>query len=174
MLLQRHRAHADAFQNMEVDKLKCCIHRRCFYKVDARYVKAQVQHVSLLNRAGRRAYLEGLLEDNSGMFFFDGKAVCYKFLEKTLQFSRDFQGSVKGTPFSKRRSSLTSTVRNSEANQRDAVICFLERVSESTADHMPDRNEQHLPYFQKAQVFDIFLSEFSRLHSRAPPTRSYF
>ena len=40
---------------------------------------------------------------------------------------------------------------------------------------MPDREEAHLPYFEKNQVYEEFLNEYTKLQSGSKaPSRSYF
>jgi len=53
-------------------------------------------------------------------------------------FSRDLQRSVNGTKGSTKALTIRNLPRDTDAPQRDSVICFLERLSNATADQMPD------------------------------------
>lgn len=159
----------------DLDKTFCCKTRRCFSQADIVFLRSEASRVLLLSKPLRRSYLEGLHEKNSNLFFFSGKPVCYRFLECAFGFSRDLQGTVKGNKGSCRPISIKGVAKDSSASQRDSVICFMERLVDSTADMMPDTNEKHLPYFQKSAVYDLFCAEFAKLEKdKTPPTQSYF
>ena len=68
--------------------------------------------------------------------------------------------------------SLTSLNRRSDG--KDSIVCFLERLATSTADKMPDTGEQHIPFFKKDDVYDLFVQEYAKLHISSPPSKSYF
>lgn len=127
-----------------------------------------------MNAFARRTYLSGLLNDNNGQFFFNGNPVCHQFLCRTFGFSRDMQGSLKGTTYARKLKTLSGLVRDSVASKRDAIICFLERLADSTADQIPEKEEQHLLYFQKLKVYEIFVEVHRKLHRGDPPSESYF
>jgi len=138
------------------------------------FLKAEAGCVLFMNQPARRTFLTGLKEPNSNWFHFNGSPVCYRFLEKAFGFSRDTMGSVRGTPGSRVVLNPQSAGRDCSSSQRDSVVCYLERLAESTADFMPDSDETHLPYFQKVRVYEMFVLEFKRLYTVEPPSESYF
>jgi len=149
----------------------CCHRRKCFQNVDKRYLSAQAVLLASKSRKGRREYLKNLLHGDSGLFFFNGIPVCATFLEGAFRFSRYLQLSVKRTPAS---SQPNVSSRRNTSSQRDSVICFLERLAESTADAMPDSKELHLPYHQKTMVYDLFVEECKTLGSAPAASSCYF
>lgn len=162
-------------QQRDFSKEKCCARMSCFKEVDQRYLKAQCSRVLPISQQARRIYLATLLDTSTGCFKFNGNTVCYAFLEKSFGFSRDMQGSVKGTPSGRKVKTANGNLpRESDPRKRDAVICFLERLAESTADQMPDKTEQHLPYYQKGKVYELFVVEYRKLYNAYPPSESYF
>lgn len=170
-LSEKRRKAAEELDGVTLKSLICCMGRRCFQSCDDVFLKAESKRVFLLGNNERKQFLQGLFEPSSRTFMFCGKTVCYTFLEIAFGFSRDLQSRVKGTPANQVRA---ESVKVSRAAQRDSIICFLERLAESTADFMPDSAERHLPYFQKSAVYDLFVKEFRQLHKGSVPTSSYF
>jgi len=174
-LVKKRKAAVEELCDVELAKRKCCTKKCCFANTDVVFLRNEAQKVLVMSKSQRRTYLEGLLETNSNLFFFSGKPVCYSFLEGSFGFSRDMQGNVKKIGVNQNPITSNSLDRDRTAQGRDSVICFLEKLAESTADVMPDKDEQHLPYFQKSIVYDIFCEEYKKLHGdKSPPTRSYF
>ena len=57
---------------------------------------------------------------------------------------------------------------------KDAIISFLQRLSDDCSERMSDKSEYHLPFFQKREVYAHFLTEFKRLYNTTPPSPHYF
>ena len=59
--------------------------------------------------------------------------------------------------------------------KKDAIITFLTRISNATADLMPDSKERHLPFVNKLAVFHRFKTDFRNLYPcTSCPTPAYF
>ena len=137
-----------SLSSTEMKKMKCC-QQNCFSRTDCVFLSSETSRVLLWGNEDRRRYLQNLLEPSSMIFRFAGRKVCYKFLESSFKFSRHLQSSVKKSYSNGRSFCSIQTSKHLASPSRDAVICFLERFAESTADRMPDTNERHLPLFQK-------------------------
>lgn len=123
---------------------------------------------------GSSSNLRSLLEPTTNKFIFNRRFVCYKFRQKSFALSHDLQQSVKGTPLSPTQRTAQHVSGTNKCKQRDAIVCFLEGLVESTGDSMPDKYEQNLPYFQKVQVYDLFQEEFMKLYTEKAPSKIYF
>lgn len=168
------------------DKISCCKKLRCFRHSNWDYLVQKMKDVRRTTPFQRKALLKDMLcSDNS--FQFDGKKVCSTFLKSAFCFTRKMQSDIRqlGTtiaepissadPISVTSSSSKSLTTEKMSPQRDAVIVFLERLADITGDKMPDRNEFHLPFFKKCEVYEAFEIEFKELHRGAPiPSISYF
>lgn len=64
--------------------------------------------------------------------------------------------------------------RSARIVSKDAIITFLERLADSTADYMPNVSEIHIPFFRKGDVYRAFVREHSILYGSKPSTQSYF
>ena len=173
-MLERRVKFSLSLPKTDIRRIPCC-NKGCFRKTDHVFLRNEAERVLLYNRDDRRRYLHALLEPNSNRFYFSGKPVCCEFLEFSFKFSRHLQTSVKKACQNGSLPFMASPKRISGSPHRDAVICFLERLSASTADMMPDSGEKHLPLFEKKAVYEMFCDQFTLLYSnRNPPTLSYF
>jgi len=117
-------------------------------------------------------------EDN--LFLFDGNRICSRFLANGLGFSKTLQSCIKGTPSAAASGSISPMHRESRGNadRKCLIVNFLKTLAETTAQLMPDRVEQHLPFFNKSTVYRKFLEDFSHVHGKEhnplPPSESYF
>ena len=152
----------------------CCKRRQCFTQVNIAFLRAKVSKLLQSSNTSRRQYLFSLI-GSDGAFIFDGRKVCTSFLSQSFHFSRDLQSAIK-VLFKKGKvhhdPSTANIIRRSDG--KDSIICFLERLANDTADKMPDTEEQHLPFFQKKEVYELFCKEFQSLHISAPPSIPYF
>ena len=127
-------------------------------------------------------------------FYFNQKIVCVRFLKKAFRFSTVLVERSRSLSFQTDQSLqtdqhsmdngipiTTSTCVSANASigsrlspQKDAIISFLLRLSEDCSDRMPDNHELHLPFFQKKEVYQLFLNEYKKLYTHVPPTPHYF
>jgi len=107
----------------DIRRNKYCEERKCFVNTDFVFLKNEATNVLLRNRGDQWSYLEGLLEPNSGLFYFAGNPLFYRFLEYSFTFSRDPHISVKGTKGSKKVLTIRNIPRDSDAPQQDSVTC---------------------------------------------------
>jgi len=183
----------------QVRSLKCCKHLKCFQICNLTYLKEKIELLSQLSYAKRRLTLQSML-CSDGRFHYDGHVVCGTFLYKAFHFSRDLQASIKHKESSIQRP-LKNTASSSDgaadgdgiyrarASQEDpsvesyipstkgceAVVSFLERIADECGEKVPDVDEQHLPFFRKTNVYDIFCQEFHLLEERFRlPSKAYF
>lgn len=181
-LKTRRKGAAESLSEEILRRSKCCKMRRCFSRSNIPYLKAKVGIVSKLDNRERRKVLMEMLclpDHESGLqtpfFVFDGRRVCAAFLNKAFRFSRDLQCSVKMTPGSMKRTNHRDIdFHDQKTCGRDSIISFLRRLADKTAGKMPDKQEQHLPFFKKAEVYRRFEEEHAILYSTEPPTPSYF
>lgn len=150
----------------------CCI-RECFHHIHVNFLNKQRSCVLVMNQKSRREYLLCMLDRRLGVYLFDGKQVCTRFLEVAFGFSRYLQSRIVKQGYNSNCISTFSS-RVSRADSRDRVISYLNRLSERTADKMPDTGEFHLPFLQKRQVYERFLEEFSAMYRCRPPSKSYY
>lgn len=160
----------------DMSTFKCCKRQKCFRRADPDFLKEKTQRLLRMKTEERRQSLRDMMGSN-GRFLFDGNQVCANFLVRAFHFSRDLQASVRGSDANKRRVSNNiqgkkDSVRS--AKHKDAIITYLERVADNTGDQMPDRNEVHLPFFRKDDVYVHFKEEFALIHDVEPPSFEYF
>lgn len=169
---------AHAIIRKDLKLVKCCKTKQCFKRANASFLSAKITYFAKVDNNERRNGLRSMLrseENNSRKYFsFDGKRVCASFLSKAFRFSRDLQSSIKQTPASLSKELAVSCTREIESCGRDSIITFLERLARKTAGKMPDKLEQHLPFFKKSEVYVRFMEEHALLHLTVPPSPSYF
>lgn len=61
----------------------------------------------------------------------------------------------------------------SEAS-RDSIICYLERILESTGNKITSTCEHNLPFFRKIHVYENFKKYLSKIYNSEPQIWSYF
>lgn len=171
---------------------KCCKRHKCFKYVNTTFLRTKMAHYLTLATDQRRRVLEDMF-GSTGQVLFDGREVCSAFLLKAFKFSRDMQANVRASHeitmekeggdslqngnFSsslKDDSTASSAPPLKTAEGQEAIITFLERMVEDTADQMPDTGEKHLPFFRKRDVFEVFVKEHAILYRVSPPSPSYF
>ncbi len=186
-----------SLESMTEAKLRrttCCKQLKCFQRVDYQYFMHRSQQILSSCPLSRRASLQAM-QGSDNQFFFNGKRVCTRFLKNAFRFSTVLMGKdhVPTSDLSKTCQSpnhmsvqssqvvATSTYTSSSSSlqfryspQKDSIISFLLRLSEDCSERMPDKNEYHLPFFQKREVYSHFLSEFKRLYKSEPPSPHYF
>ena len=171
---QKRKKFINSLSAMDIRKKTCC-EKRCFWKTDIVFLRHEAGRVLLWNREERRKYLLSMLQANKKVYYFSGRPVCYRFLEYSFKFSRHLQSSVKKSAEEGTSVLFKGARRDAASPQRDAIICFLDRLASSTADDMPDRAEKHLPLFQKRPVYEMFCDQYDVLYpGKAFPTLSYF
>lgn len=164
----------------------CCKKLRCFRDSNWDYLVQKMKDVRRTTPIQRKALLKDMLcSDNS--FQFDGKKVCSTFLKLAFCFTRKMQSQIRqlgattsepissGDPISVTSHSSKSRLTEKMSPQRDSIVIFLERLADITGDKMPDRDEFHLPFFKKLEVYEAFEMEFKELHRGSTvPSISYF
>ncbi len=126
------------------------------------------------------------------VYSFDGRPVCHKFLRKAFHFGSNILTGVARNPdgapsVSNTQSSCTtsaavnslfrsgSVVSRSQLLKKEAVISFVKRLAEDCGDNMPHKQEIHLPFHQRKDLYPLFVKEFQRLYtSTNPASPQYF
>ena len=163
----------------KIEEGRCC-KRRCFQAVDASHLKQEISEVACMSNSKRRNVLSSMVgyeKTTTGdrkVFIFNGNVVCATFLCKAFRFSRHLQSKVKMTDRALARGHAKGTGNNILSARKDSIIIFLSRLADSTAGNMPDKSEQHLPFFKKSEVYRRYENEYSILNSTEPPSMSYF
>ena len=137
----------------------CCARKKCFQVVNKNALSQKSKEVMSMKNVDRRRALHDML-DKGNVFMFDGRPVCATFLSKAFKFSRDLQCSVKGTEksWTTRRQPVTKPGKN-KSNNRDAIVVFLRRIADQTGNSMPEKEEIHLPFYDKKEVYGIFCKQ---------------
>lgn len=158
----------------ELSQVSCCSRMQCFHKTNPEHLSVKMRRILNMNAKNRRNALRGMMVN--GAFMFDGRRVCSNFLVKAFRFSRDLQCVVKGTARANRRRVRMEEPNShlAKPNSRDRIICFLNRLAQQTGNQMPDCQESHLPFYHKAQVYEIFKEQFALLCNTPAPSPSYF
>jgi len=184
--LQKRRAELSlSSSNLQHRAWKCCKSLQCFRNVNSGFFKAQRSRVLKMLPSERKSVLSTMLRrqaiqgKSKLQFYFDGSPVCATFLRRGFGFSNDIQCAVKETPMAKGSRALVRLPKLGAAMEsRDFIRIYLSNLAASTANQMPDSNEAHLPYFQKAQVYRLFISDWDERDEYGnlllPPTFSYF
>ena len=186
----------------EIRSKKCCSTIECFRVVNLSRLRQTMESIFSSSRKTRRSILSQMYS-SSGSFFFDGQKVCSIFLIEAFRFSGELQASVRvangtttetGTMRSLNSSSASASaaldldsnhndglstavdhIESDRSVKRDAIITFLNRTANATANLMPDNSQKHLPFVNKIFVFDRFKKEFNILYpSVTCPSENYF
>lgn len=176
----------------------CCKSLNCFSHVDYDFFMIRARHILSVPASTRRTILQSFLgADNH--YFFNGRKVCVAFLKKSFHYSTELIAEVAGggrrtdpadqdysnSPAAATTRSYNVASQGSTANSsqsayqahpmRDTVVSFLLRLSEDCSEKMPDREELHLPFFRKRDVYTHFVEEFNKLYqAKDPPSSNYF
>lgn len=152
----------------------CCKRKQCFRTVNMDHMLDTAKLVMNMSQAERKKSLTNMLT-NTNVFVFDGHPVCTEFLVKAFRFSRDLQCAVKGTAGTESLQVQCSTNRDTAACRvKDAVVVFLRRIADQTANAMPNSKELHLPFYDKQEVYKLFCPQYKAIEKKKPPTLAYF
>ncbi len=176
-------------------RMVCCKSFKCFKVADYNHTIDRARYVLSASGHIRRATLNSIMSSD-GSFHFNGKEVCVRFLKGVFRFSTGLIAEVRASLSSDQRQneigsqqhfqpSFTSSSSRplsspKPAPQKEAVISFLTRLAEDCSNNMPDRNEVHLPFFNKGEVYSLFHREYKFLYcnesgsTRSTPRPSYF
>lgn len=168
--------------SIKLKELQCCRMLKCFEVANVGYLHEKIKEYRKMNVGQRKDVLNVMLSSD-GSFYFDGRAVCSTFLLKSFRFTRMMQSNIRKfrttnddmVTESAPRQGSSSSFPERCSPQRDAIVSYLERLAEDTGDRMPDRNEYHLPFFKKQDVYDAFEKDFELLHrGKQKPSPDYF
>ncbi len=182
-------------------RTKCCKQLKCFSSVQYSFFIERAQQILSVSTVTHRTILQSMLGANNN-YYFNGSKVCVAFLKKAFHYSTELiaavcrdqsnanntngndyssihnptsQRSCNGPTCSSSAQLSTSAQYEPPSRQRDAVVSFLERLSEDCSDMMPDRDEFHLRFYQKREVYGLFVDEFKKLYRTSdPPSLNYF
>ena len=160
----------------------CCKSLRCCQTVDYMFLLTRAKDIISTPVHSRRSILE-LMLNSKNEFTFNGKNVCTVFLRKAFGFGSDLIADVaRGSSGDNDIDGSTSDgeprriiAKPPRAALKDSIVSFLIRLSEDCSDKMPDKDELHLPFNQKKDVYEVFLNEFKVLYPDiTPPQKPYF
>ena len=157
--------------------MNCCVKLKCFQVANADYLHEKMKESRHFNVQLRKDFLNSMFTSNS-TFHFDGREVCSSFLLESFRLTRMMQSNIRkfrtsNDDYCTAHNSISTSERASP--QRDAIVSFLERLADNTGDCMPDRNEYHLPFFKKQEVFTTFEKEYDLLYrGKEKPSTDYF
>ena len=160
----------------------CCKKKKRFSSVNVPFMRDYVQQLLTSSFRERKERLLSMKGSN-GKFTFDGNIVCNMFLKKAFRYGTDLISSTR-----KCSTTLTNVATNNQSSStmssftsyraspsRDSIVSFLQRLADDTGDRMPDRDEQHIPYFSKKEVYEAFIEDFKNLYNgNDPPKLHYF
>ena len=182
-------AALDSMTEAKLRKLSCC-KKQCYKHVNYGFYIERCRHLASSAATVRGTVLRSMVDSNN-RFMFDGKEVCVRFLRGSFHFSTEFLSRVREEQSKIRTidnvsnnvqdSVVVSSSHSSRTEdsfrvspQKDAVISFLLRIAEDCSENMPDANELHLPFFQKSEVYHMFVDEHKKLYDGDPPSSHYF
>ena len=165
----------------------CCKSLRCFLHVDYNYFLLKAKEILSETGYNRGKILYSMLSSEDS-FIFNGRKVCSRFLTKAFHFSFYLISStIKRRRQESTSSSAAGTVETNAPNgsssgvyfvpceKRESIMSFFIRLCRACGDQMPDRDEVHLPFNRKKDVYQHFLNERQLLNdSKYVPTKSYF
>ena len=173
----------------KLKKMSCC-RKKCFRNVNYDYYMERCKYVNSSSALVRKTILLSMLNSNKN-FVFNGDEVCVRFMKQAFHFSTEFLARIRiqnencernDSQFSgNQRTCTISSSASAQSRglhrpspQKDAILSFLLRLGEDCSERMPDANEQHLPFFQKRDVYELFVNEYKRLYTDPVPTSHYF
>ena len=179
----------------KVRKTECCQKLKCFRKVDFDFYIDQSRIIFAFPQHCRETILRSFL-GSDGKFFFNGVQVCGSFMKKGFHFGSSTVTRVRNNGSENSSSSPSSSIGATSATERssndqrnsslvnaieghrkkkEAIVSFLYRLAADCGDLMPDKDEVHLPFHQRKELYPIFSDEFKMLYpSIDPPSRQYF
>lgn len=182
----------DSMSQAKLRRMVCCKKFQCFKNVPYDYFIQRCRHIISSSPSVRRNILNSMIDAEKN-FVFNGKQVCVRFMKQSFHFSTEFlardrknhhlneltEEQISTNECITTMTSSTSSRSGSESIYRssphkDAILSFLLRLGEDCSEKMPDTNELHLPFFQKKEVYCLFLSEYKKLYSDPAPTSHYF
>lgn len=185
------------FTEAKTRRMKCC-NKFCFRHVNFDFLMQNAKTIVSASQSDRRGILNSFRTSDK-RFFFDGRAVCVRFLKGAFFFSNDLICEVSTGRITQRRpmtsarsaastsvsrnvpsvsnhSSTTSQASTTSVSQiceqvkkKEAIVSFLLRIAEDCGDKMPDKSETHLPFSQRQELFEVFKEEFVELYPSIKP-----
>lgn len=157
----------------------CCKKKQCFLKVNKVHAFHWYREIMSMNREEAKTTLLTWYNAGHRNFEFDGRSVCWRFLNKAFEFSNDLLSAVKNTEGARAAQTAFAQPRNyRRPTLRDSIINFLRVTSESLGDEMPHRSFSNLPMYNKAQVYQFYIMWYNAhdpmRFSRSPPSISTF
>ncbi len=181
----------DSMTQAKLRRMLCCKKLNCFKTVDYEYFIERSRKINSSSPLIRRSLLSSMrCSDNR--YLFNGEEVCVRFLRRAFHFSTDLirsdrlsivhnskkiigENTSEYLQLSISSTSSTKTTNSYRiAPHKDSILSFLIRLSEDCSEKMPDVDELHLPFFQKTEVYDLFVHEYKKLYTTSPPTAHYF
>ncbi len=184
-----------AFDTMTEPKLRritCCKKFQCFKHVPYNFFMERCRHILSSSAVVRKSILNSMV-DAERNFMFNGKTVCVRFMKKAFHFSTDFlardrkEGPIVENNHAELSRSNHCTVTSGSASSsskvvgfhrvsphKDAILSFMLRLGEDCSEKMPDAEELHLPFFQKQEVYSLFVNEYKKLYNDTGPSSHYF
>lgn len=156
---------------------RVCCRRKCFDNIDECYAWEQYKRIMVMDELEERKTLETWLNGDDMQIYFNGKQVCYRFLNIGFRFSNDLIRSVRGTPKSQPRLGPNNR-RINRMTKKDTIFLFLNEYGDTVGDKMPHIDYVYLPDLEKQNVYSSFVAYYIKTHQdtvqEPPPTYSYF
>ncbi len=189
------RTFIETMNEPKMRKTICCKRLKCFQVANYSHFIDRARYILSSSAQVRRATLNSIISSNE-TFHFNGKEVCVRFLKKAFRFSTSLIAEVRASINSDHQINENESINHVQSSntssssrplsspkpapQKEAVISFLTRLSEDCSNNMPDRNEVHLPFFNKGEVYSLFDRDYKSLYCNDPdsttssPRPSYF
>ena len=178
----------------KLKRYSCCKKLRCFLHVNFDFFMENARIILAASTSKRRTILQSLLGSDN-QFRFDGRVICVLFLKlgfhfSTVLISEVSSGKIKH-PLTSIHSSSPSFSSDDNMSQsvsiqcqseyspdsplttrtkkKEAIIAFVQRISEDCGDSMPHRPEIHLPFYQHKELYPVFEAEFRKLYPTMQP-----
>ncbi len=152
------------------------------------------------SRSKHHEFLSSLL-NSERRYPFNSLRVCHEFLRKAFRFSSEvvtdvarafnesssleerYLGSAPSRSHSScptekssnRNASVSSRCSTGELMKLEAILSFLRHLAEDCGENMPDKNEIHLPFDRRKELYPLFVTDFNRLYPETrPASPQYF
>lgn len=118
----------------QIRAIKCFKRLKCFKVAHVSYLKEKMVHMFSLSYKYRRL-VAGSIFKSGNTLLFDGNVVCINILRLAFRLIPRLLHTISKVNDG---SSIGSARRHWFIESKDAVICFMERVVDRSADKIPD------------------------------------
>lgn len=181
ILRKRWQEEPQSYSDEEMKTITCCKRLRSIEISDFWYLHIKQKDLFQKNQDEMRRVLSSMLLLGRTYFFDEGR-ICNQFLPKEFYYSNDMRVGVRSAVKKQLRFHSTahevggivlSTVPSQASCSRPAVTSFFQRVTKNVSIIVPEKLEQHLPFFQRRQVYEIVTKDHETIYQSSAFSSSY-